>query len=311
MENHHRGVIMKKTLLKSFLIVGCVFFSIGFFSPSAYPYSDSGKVPSAWKVWSSWYFPYHDDYNPNLYDDDEAMSRYDDFVYYASGEFYYPDSQGWEYENHGPPQNPDPWWGHCHAWAGASVWEDQPKKKRKLEGITFRPRDRKGLMIESYFNCANGYTYDFMVDDPSPGLFWRYLRDEIKGIDPMHGHGMGFVGELYYGDEVWNYPIYKYKVSYKSDDYGLYGTMKVYVATDSDPSYADSNGLHSLIFTYYFSDVEVYDEQPVDSGYWLGEEDDPYHRPDAIWRPYYPETWTYYTENGWLEEDYLGAILNP
>ena len=301
-----------KTTLKSFVIVGCVFLIICFFSQSVYSKSDSGTVPPVWKVWSSWYWPYDDDYDPNLYDDGEAMSRYDDFVYYASGESYYPDSQGWEYENHGPPQNPDPWWGHCHAWAGASVWEDQPKRKRRLEGITFWPRDRKGLIIESYFNCADGSSYEFMINNPSPGLFWRYLRDEIKGIDPMHGHGMGFVGELYYGDEVWNYPIYKYKVTYKIDEYDyLYGTMKVFVADDGEPTHADSNLLHSLVFTYYFDGVEVYDGQPIDSGYWLGDEDDPYSQPDAIWRPEYATSWTTYAANPYLEDDYLGEILNP
>jgi hypothetical protein len=300
---------MKKSLFKSFLI-GWVFLSIGFFSPSAYPATDSGQVPSAWKVWSCWYWPYHDDYNPNLYDDNEAMHRYDYFVYLAGGTSYY--SQWWEYNNHGMPQNPDPWWGHCHAWAGASVWEDQPTKTRKLEGVTFSIRDRKGLIIEAYFNCANGNNYELYANDPSPGLFWRYLRKEIKGVtalNPMHGHGMGFVGELYYGDEVWNYPIYKYSVSYKGTASNLYGTMKVYVAGDSKPSYADSKSLYYQTFTYQFQGVRLDSTgNPMDSGTWTGS--GPYSRPDAIWRPEYPTYWTTYVGNEYLDEYYLGDILN-
>ena len=260
---------MNKTLLKLFLI-GWVFLSIGFFPPSAYPYTDSGRIPAGWDVWSCWYFPYHDGYDPNLYDDDEAMYKYDWFVYYKTGEDY-PDSQGWESYYHGTPQNPDSWWGHCHAWAGASVWEDEPSQGRKLKGIRFSIRDRKGLMTESYFNCANGNNFELYANQPSPGLFWRYLRKEIKGVNPMHGHGMAFVGELYYGDEVWNYPICKYKVTYGSDEYGLYGTMKVCVAADGDPSYADSTTLYYQTFKYEFGGVQVDPGKPIDSGYWIGE----------------------------------------
>ena len=298
--------MMKKTLFKYFLIVGCVFLSICFFSPSAYPYTDSGRIPAGWDVWSCWYWPYHDDYDPNLYDDGEAMNRYDWFVYYKTRED--PNSQGWEDYYHGMPQYPDSWWGHCHAWAGAAVWEAEPSQGRKLKGIKFRIRDRKGLMIESYFNCADGNNFELYANQPSPGLFWRYLRKEIKGVNPMHGHGMAFVGELYYGDEVWNYPIWKYKVTYGRDDDGLYGTMKIFVAADGDPSYADSTTLYYQTFEYEFWGVQVASGKPIDSGYWIGNGSD--SRPDAIWRPEYATSWTTYLGNEYLEGRFLGKILN-
>lgn len=327
MKNHHGGVTMNKTLLKLFLI-GWVFLSIGFFPPSAYPsdypHKDSGQVPAGWNVWSCWYFPYHDDYNPNLYDDGEAMNRYDEFVYRKSS--LNPSSQAYESAVHGMAQNPEPWWGHCHAWAGASVWEAEPSQGRTLKGVHFRIRDRKGLAIESYFNCADGYTYDFMVDKPSPGLFWRYLRQEIKGVrktPPMHGHAMGFVGELHYDwpgkpeelTEIWNYPIFAYKVVYEGTDTDvgniLDGKMRIFVANDSEPSLADSTKLSYITFTYEFKGVLVSNGQPTDSGYWIGDENDTKSRPDSIWRPEYPKYWTTYVGNAGLEEHYLGKILNP
>jgi hypothetical protein len=143
---------MKTALFKS-VIVGFLLLTIGLFPDLGHPYTDSGEVPSGWAVWSCWYWPYHDSYNPNLYDADEAMERYDDYDIGAN-------AQWWEYQYHGPPQNPDPWWGHCHAWSGASIWEAQPTTSKTLESITFRIRDRKGLMIETYDECANGYNYE-------------------------------------------------------------------------------------------------------------------------------------------------------
>lgn len=262
--------------------------------------TDSGEVPADYMVWSSWYWPFHNDYNPNLYDANEAMARYDAFDVGAK-------SQAWEYQHHGPPQNPEPWWGHCHAWSGAACWEKQPTTEKTLNGVTFRIRDQKGLLIEMYHKCADGIYYEIFANDPSPGLFWRYLRNELRGDNAIHGHGMGFAAELYYGASVWNYPVYKYEVTY-SDTPPYSGTMKIWVASDGQPSYADSTALNSRLFTYQFEGVKGDGSAPVDSGTWLGS--GPYHRPDAIWRPYPPDAWLQYVENSELDEVHLKVILS-
>ena len=289
-----------KTALFKFALVGFLLLTSGLFPNPAHSLIDSGEVPAGWAVWSSWYWPWHDSYNPNLYDPGEAMERYDDYDIGAN-------AQSWEYQYHGPPQTPDTWRGHCHAWSGASVWEAQPTTSKTVGGILFRVRDRKGLMIETYDECANGSNYELYVDNPSPGLFWRYLRDEIRGDDPMHGHGMAFVGELYYGSEVWNYPIYGFEVNYSSS-YPYSGTMTIRFSHDGDPSYADSTTLYYGTYTYQFSGVYSDGVNPTDSGTWIGS--GPYHRPDAIWRPIYPTTWMQYTSNTELDETHLSNILS-
>ncbi len=283
--------------------IGCLSVALLFGSSAAFAGGDSGQVPKT-AVWSCWYWAWVDWLDPNLYDYDEALDRYD---YLTWIEGYWTDARAWEYDNHGPPQNPDDWWGHCHAWSGAAVWEPQPTKSRFLYDIEFRIRDRKGLLVETYFNCANGSNYEIYEDQPSPGSFWRYLRDEIKGVDPMHGSKRGLVGELYYGDEVWNYPIYKYKVKYTGKQV-VSGTITVYAAADESPFYADSKKLYYKTFVYQFQDVILdSSKNPIDSGIWLGS--GPYHRPDCIWRPYYAETYMQYVENPELDEDFLYAIL--
>jgi len=272
-------------------------------SSAAYAGGDSGQV-SKKMVWSCWYWPWVDWSDPNLYDYDEALDRYD-YLTWIYGYWTY--ARDWEYENHGPPQNPEGWWGHCHAWCGAAIWEPQPTKSRFVSGVEFRIRDRKGLLVESYNTCADGSSYEIYEELPSPGLFWRYLRDEIKGVDPIHGSKRALIGELYYGEEIWNYPIYKYKVKYTGKQV-VSGTITVYVGDDGDPYYADSKKLFSKIFVYQFQDVYLdSSKNPLDSGVWLGS--GPYHRPDSIWRPYYADYYTTYVENPELDEDFLFAIL--
>lgn len=295
---------MKKSPF-SCTVLGFILIFVAAFSAPAFSDTDEGQVTAAWAVWSCWYWPWVNNLSPNLYDPNQAMAKYDR---YDPNAF----AQDWEFTYHGPPQNPASWWGHCHAWSAASCWEAQPKGARTLNGIKFTVRDRKGLTTEAYYRCADGSNYEIYVSKPSPGLFWKWLRREIKGRNSMHGHAMAFIGELYYGPaEIWNYPIYKYNVTYSGNPgTGLSGTMTIYVAADADPSYANKLGLFYQTFTYQFSGVKFNNAgEPIAGGKWIGS--GPYHRPDAIWRPYYPTYWTTYAGNTQLDESHLGKILNP
>ena len=84
-----------KTALFKFALVGFLLLTSGLFPNPAHSLIDSGEVPAGWAVWSSWYWPWHDSYNPNLYDPGEAMERYDDYDIGAN-------AQSWEYQYHGP-----------------------------------------------------------------------------------------------------------------------------------------------------------------------------------------------------------------
>ena len=182
------------------------------------------------RIWHCWYWPYVDYLDPNLFDYNEAMDRYDA----VSGA----NSQDWEYYYHGPGGNPDAegWWGHCHAWSGAACWERQPISSKDVGGVPFRVRDLKGLLVEMYFTCADGTKYELYSSKPSPGLFMLYLKSEIGNYNSMHGESMGFVGELYYGSEVWNYPVYKYSWHGEGNaSSGYSGYVEIWAANDGDP----------------------------------------------------------------------------
>ncbi|MCK8602294.1 S-layer homology domain-containing protein [Desulfoferrobacter suflitae] len=271
--------------------------------------SSAAPEASGSRIWHCWYWPYVDYLNPNLYDANEAMHRYDSI----SGA----DSRGWEHYAHGPGGNPDAegWWGHCHAWAGAACWEPQPLASKDVSGVTFRVRDLKGLLVEMYFTCADGTKYELYSSKPSPGLFMLYLKNEIGNYNSMHGESMGFVGELYFdqpGDfQVWNYPVYKYHWSGEgSATSGYSGYVEIWAANDSPNVFADMTSLEdkdAAYFKYYWSGVYFNDGIPTDSGIWEGS--GPQDRPDAIWRPYYADTYTKYLENTQLTSQYLAAIL--
>ena len=263
---------------------------------------ETGGVYGEWGVWSDWYWPFNDTVPPNLYGADEAMSRYDAFAGASS--------QTWEHDQHGPAFNQPNWGGHCHAWSGASVWEAMPMSSKVCGGVTFRPRDMAGLMTECYYkDTLSTEIYQFR---PSPGLLWRYLRQEIRGENPMHGHAMALIGNLtQIAGQVWNFPIYQYEVDYTLDSSGstYSGTITLWFADDGNPSYADSLGLSSVSVSYPFSAATLdASGLPVDSGNWGGNDSSQY--PTSIWRPYYPASWTSYLANPQLDGPHLSQILD-
>ncbi len=228
------------------------------------------------------------------------MARYDAFAGSSA--------QSWEYDHHGPVANQPDWAGHCHAWAGASVWESMPSANRTVGDVTFRPRDLAGLITEAYYNDT--LSTEISLFRPAPGLLWRYLRQEIGGQNAMHGHAMGLVGNLTtIKGEVWNFPIYQYQINYSQDDSGLCsGTLTLWFADDGTPGYADSLGLGSVSISYTFSGVTLDGSgAPLDSGNWAGNVPSLY--PTSIWRPYYAPTWTSYSANPQLDNNHLSQIL--
>jgi hypothetical protein len=303
---------MKKSLLKM-AVLGCLLLLLGLFlaapALAAKTKTDSGSVGG---VWSCWYWDYMDgggnDPGISLFDDGGPMNKFDVLVGNPTGKNAY-GAQGWEWYMHGPPQNPDDWWGHCHAWSGAALWEKQPNATKKVKNagtgqkVSFRIRDRKGLICEAYYDDAYGSIADFMISQPSAGLFWFALRQEIKGYHPMHGKKRGFIGELYYdtaGDsQVWNYPLWKYKVTYWFDtDGSTYGYIQVWGGSDGMSAYADKTKLYSRQFIYGFQGVflDPATKMPTTDGEWIALQNQPASQlaPDSIWRPVFPTYWSYF-----------------
>jgi hypothetical protein len=130
----------------------------------------------------------------------------------------------WERQTyyHFDPQGAD-WWGHCHAWAAASVLEPQPTHDVARGGTVFHVGDIKGLLSEAHYSDhASFYGQRFNgnpgddAQDMYPLNVWYVLRQYI------YMNKTPVVFDLNPGPEVWSYPAYRYQISFQPIDAGTY-----------------------------------------------------------------------------------------
>lgn len=115
------------------------------------------------------------------------------------------------------------WWGHCHAWAAASVLEPEPRHDVAMGGTVFHVGDIKGLLTEAHYSDQaafygqrfNGNTGDD-PQDMYPFQVWTVLRQYLSvNRTPI-------VMDLNPGPQVWSYPVYQYQISFQPIDAGSY-----------------------------------------------------------------------------------------
>ncbi len=124
------------------------------------------------------------------------------------------------------------WFGLCHGWAPAALLEPDPGSRSIVSGpfgrkITFYSADMKALWTKLYADAqvANyflgGRCNDRTVERDSQG---RAINPTCRDTNPasLHlvlGHfigkkRVGFVADVYNGDQVWNQPVVGYKFVY-------------------------------------------------------------------------------------------------
>jgi hypothetical protein len=167
--------------------------------------------------WSGWWWPaqaghlvlgYRGESGP-LVKQDEVTGRH---------------SVAWEdtHMYHFDPVGAD-WWGHCHAWAAASVLEPEPRHDVPMGGLIFHVGDIKGLLSEAHYSDrATFYGQRFNgnpgddLEDMYPLMVWQVLRQYINQ------NKMPIVLDLNPGPQVWSYPVYKYQLTWQPIDAGSY-----------------------------------------------------------------------------------------
>ncbi len=126
-----------------------------------------------------------------------------------------------EYDSDGRWDGLENWFGHCNGWARASLLEDEPRKPVTVNGVRFEVSDIKALLAEVYFSdkatfggqrChlkRAGFATDFAkgCKDFNPGTLHLALT-EVVGKQKV-----GVVIDTTREHEVWNYPLYKYKIN--------------------------------------------------------------------------------------------------
>lgn len=163
------------------------------------------------------------------------LQKYD---YVTSGTYYGPATSYGNSRYYDP--NAPYWWGLCFAWAAASIMEEEPVHKGVYNGTVFRVGDKKALLTVLY----DGTRYNaYHVRDPVE--FQHVLETFIKG------RNQPVVMDLGSEEEIWNFPVYRYEISYYTDpwDKRHYSTT-IHFASDSVAP--DYKGISPDSRTYHY-----------------------------------------------------------
>lgn len=155
-----------------------------------------------------------------------ALAKYDDAFH--GGE---PKAVTWEREKH---TNGPSWAGHCNGFGATTQRHPkEPVKSVVRGGVTFDPRDIKALLAEIHMNAD----YEFLGGNrceidinalPTPGTRADpKVMGDCEDINPgtLHAAMTNWIGrmhhalimDMYSGEQVWNYALYKYDVTTKQE----------------------------------------------------------------------------------------------
>jgi hypothetical protein len=201
-------------------------------------------------------------------------------------------SAQWERANHPPGPNVPQWHGYCHAWAASAILEKEPNRAKRAsgsgrsQGLVLSVGDQKGLFAASHaHDVANHYGDRFGdgagSEDPNdlePCQLWEILRTHIKQ------QKVALVMDLEPGPEVWNYPVYAYRIDYSPS--GPAGQqvaqLALWAADDAVPPDHVGTSVHYQTYTFTF---RLHNGSVVmGSGRWVGQSVQSH--PDFAWYPY-------------------------
>lgn len=209
----------------------------------------------------------------------------------------------WEYDHH-VAANPEPWFGHCHAWSASCIVEREPRAPRTVGGVTFGVGDQKGLLAACHAQDASNFYGDRFGDgegsedraDLPPDELWRLLQLYVRR------QRIPLVLDLEAGPEVWNHPVYQYEVKFQpTGPEGLHdATMTIVVADDGvTPDYL---GTQYKVHVYTFRVKMRNGAFVLGSGRWTGKSVQDH--PDFAWYPYVARA-----ENPGVAPDKVGQIV--
>ena len=194
-------VISLRMILALFLFTGIFSFS------SSNCSAEIEEAHSNLTPWSGYWWPHYEGAILG------PLSKYDK----TTGK----NSTAWEKNNHPSGSQVPKWFGYCHAWAASAVMEQEPRKSRQVQGpassLVLKVSDQKGwLAVGHAKDVANSYGDRFGDNrgsedrhDLAPDQLWRLLKLYVKQ------QGIPLILDVEAGDQVWNYPIYAYRIQYQ------------------------------------------------------------------------------------------------
>lgn len=190
----------------------------------------------------------------------------------------------WERDNNAKPDAPT-WFGHCHAWSAASVSDPEPTRRRTVRQVAFGVSDLKGLLCACHDQDVSNSFGDRYGDgrgsedrlDLKPDELWRLLQTYLK---QQH---LPLILDFESGEQVWNYPAFRYRVKYEvRSDGSCRGQMEIVAAEDNvAPDFVGTEtALHTYTFRCRWQDGAIV----MGTGEWTG--DSVEDHPDFAWYPY-------------------------
>ncbi|MDO5308568.1 MAG: DUF4384 domain-containing protein [Planctomycetia bacterium] len=179
------------------------------------------------------------------------------------------------------------WEGLCHGWAASSVMDSEPRAVIPVNGRNFNLGigDQKGWLAvahsgdsaNSYGTRCNDLSDVAAYNDMSPELLISVLR---YYVGDQH---TSVVLDLEPGPQVWNYPVYAYRLQYQPAGGNNYrGILEIWAADDGvAPDYVGLTLVYrQLPFTIQMNGSDFV----VGSGRWVGVAQK--RHPDFAWVPY-------------------------
>ena len=276
MRQHSKSLISFRVI--SLRMILALFLFTGIFSFSSSNCSaEMEEAHSNLTPWSGYWWPHYEGAILG------PLSKYDK----TTGK----NSATWEKNNHPSGSQVPKGFGYCHAWAASAVMEQEPRKSRQVQGpassLILKVSDQKGwLAVGHAKDVANSYGDRFGDNrgsedrhDLAPDQLWRLLKLYVKQ------QGIPLILDVEAGDQVWNYPIYAYRIQYQpqAGANGIYqAKLGLWMADDAVAP--DFVGVKVRYQTYQFTFRMQNGSVLMGSGKWVG--NSLKDHPDFAWYPY-------------------------
>jgi hypothetical protein len=209
----------------------------------------AGEVASERMPWSGGYYPENDGGTDVVVVGTKSpLAKYDDAFHGGQSK-----AASWEREKHtGGPS----WAGHCNGFSAAATRHPkEPARSVSQNGVVFSPQDVKALLAEVYMSADYEFLGGNRCDRQGTPSADRVLNPggsadptvmgACEDINPgtLHAAIANWIGRIKYplimdvatGEEVWNYPLFKYQVLRK--DYITENQARQYVAGSGGGDY--------------------------------------------------------------------------
>jgi hypothetical protein len=196
----------------------------------------------------------------------------------------------WEQEQHAVTASTPGWHGYCHAQSASAVLEREPTSPRTIvvsgsQSVSLSIGDQKGLLAACHAqDIANTYGDRFGDGDGSedrqdlsPDELWRLLQIYVKQQQ------IPLILDIESGEEVWNYPVFAYRVDQVKVENGWRrGRMELWMADNGvAPDYV---GVKVRRHVYHFQFRTHRTSVIAGSAKWIGTSKQDH--PDFAWYPF-------------------------